>query len=71
MPQHPYLPEYSPTTGVLVCPHCKRVDLVTHSFVNRDGSVTTTYHCLRHGDIVPMRSAIFNVITEPMDWSAA
>lgn len=71
MSQHPYLSEYSPLVGVLVCPHCKRPDLVEHAFVNRDGSITTTHYCRQHSDIVPMRSAVFNVITEPVDWSAA
>jgi len=71
MPQHPYLREYNPAVGTLVCPHCKGVDLAEHAFMNREGTVIRTYWCRRHGDVVPMRSAIFNVITDPVDWSAA
>jgi hypothetical protein len=40
------------------CPHCK-APLNIHRF-SSGGVVLATYHCPRHGDVVPMRSAIIN-----------
>jgi len=40
-----------------VCPHCKRV-LTVHTFVTGEFR-NTTYHCAEHGDVSPMRSAIY------------
>jgi hypothetical protein len=44
--------------AVDVCPHCK-APLHHHRFPAA-GVVLVTYHCARHGDVVPMRSAISN-----------
>lgn len=41
-----------------VCPHCKRVLTVYH--FSADGHALKTYSCSAHGDVVPMRSHIFN-----------
>lgn len=41
-----------------VCPHCK-TPVNVHRFPAA-GVVLTTYHCPRCGDVVPMRSAVFN-----------
>lgn len=40
-----------------VCPHCKR-PVAAHAF--RTGDFTNhTSHCRVHGDVVPMRSAVW------------
>jgi hypothetical protein len=53
----------------LVCPKCKRSATVhrfhTGEFVNE------THHCLEHGNITPMRSAVVNDSPYTPDWSAA
>lgn len=41
-----------------VCPHCKR-RVKRHAFSSGE-FVVATYHCHEHGDVVPMRSAVFN-----------
>lgn len=41
-----------------VCPHCK-TPVNVHRFPAA-GVVLATYHCPRCGDVVPMRSAVFN-----------
>jgi hypothetical protein len=59
MSYHPPGPAPSFTApAVDVCPHCKG-PLNAHRFA-ADGVVLATYHCPRHGDVVPMRSAIIN-----------
>jgi hypothetical protein len=56
-PRAAYVPVPSPSPhAVDVCPHCKRA-------LNQQP-------CPEHGKVVPMRSAVVNVYTEP-DWSAA
>lgn len=41
-----------------VCPHCKR--LATCYTFDAGGHRIATWHCLQHGDIVPVRSAVVN-----------
>lgn len=41
-----------------VCPHCKR-GVKRYAFYSGE-FVVATYHCHEHGDVVPMRSAVFN-----------
>lgn len=41
-----------------VCPHCK---VETQVFlVSCEGHVFETHRCVDHGDVQPMRSAVFN-----------
>lgn len=68
-------PEYaarrypSPPAERIVCCHCKR-PVVAHAFC-RDGHWIRTWHCARHGDVVPVRSAVVNRAPAEPDWSAA
>lgn len=41
----------------IVCPHCKTL-LIAHRFAAE--TIVTTWHCLEHGDVVPMNSAVCN-----------
>jgi hypothetical protein len=41
-----------------VCPHCKR-PAKCYTF-DAGGHRIATWHCLQHGDIVPVRSAVVN-----------
>lgn len=40
-----------------VCPHCKRV-LTAHAFATGE-YINRTYHYRQHGDVAPMRSAVW------------
>ena len=42
-----------------VCPNCKRL-VTSYRFATPDGHQIETHHCAKHGDVVPMRSAIVN-----------
>lgn len=42
-----------------VCCHCRRLTTM-HRFTAPDGHWVETHHCPEHGDVVPMRSHIFN-----------
>lgn len=43
----------------LVCPHCKIVT-TRHVFRAHDGHLLETNHCQMHGDVIPMRSVVWN-----------
>ena len=58
MSYYPSSPAPSYTPAVDVCPHCK-TPVVPHHFFAA-GAILSTFHCRRHGDVVPMRSAIAN-----------
>ena len=53
----------------LVCCQCKRA-VVVHFFRTGD-FVNKTHHCVEHGDITPMLSAVVNGRPYVPDWSAA
>lgn len=42
----------------LVCPHCKME--VNEFFVSCDGHIFTVQRCVRHGDVVAIRSHVRN-----------
>ena len=48
-----------------VCPHCRR-ETVRYGFTSPDGHWLETHHCHEHGDVAPMRSAVYYT----PDWSA-
>lgn len=43
----------------LVCPHCKKL-VSEFAFLSPDAQAIQTWQCVEHGDVVPMRSAIYN-----------
>ena len=45
----------------LVCPHCL-VPVVTYAFMVADGVRIEAHTCTTHGDVVPRRSAVANII---------
>lgn len=57
----------------LVCCHCKQI-VVEHKFCC-DGHWISSYHCPKHGDPVPIYSAVSNdyaqISGKQPDWSAA
>lgn len=54
----PSKPAFPPLPVRDVCPHCKR-PVTAHAFRTGD-FINCTYHCIDHGDVVPMRSAVWN-----------
>jgi hypothetical protein len=46
-----------------VCPHCKTV--LEGYRIDCDGHTFRVYHCTEHGDVVPVRSAVANLVPPP------
>lgn len=44
-----------------VCPHCKQL-VQEHQFFTHCLNPITTWHCPQCGDVIPMRSVVFNQI---------
>lgn len=47
---------------VAVCPHCK-IPVTFHRFFAKDGYPVETAHCYAHGDVIPVRSNVWNEAT--------
>lgn len=43
----------------LVCPHCKRA-VTLHEFIVDGAHLVRTEHCLEHGDVIAIYSAVVN-----------
>ena len=53
----PVLPRSGDLLAAAVCPHCQR-DLAEYRFTTDDGLPIITYHCLEHGDVIPLRGIL-------------
>lgn len=42
--------------SIKVCSHCQQ-RVIEYRFIAGDGLSIITYHCLKHGDVVPRRDA--------------
>lgn len=58
--------------SVDVCPTCKRRLTIAYTIDCEGHTFPVVWHCLEHGAVTPMRSAVVNRSRYPTpDWSAA
>jgi len=53
----PVLPRSDNVLAAAACPHCQR-DVTEYPFTTDGGLPIITYHCLEHGDVIPVRGIL-------------